>query len=106
MGAVGSVRAAQGLRIVHAAWRGRRVDARGLPPRGVERARVPGVRCVRGGAGSGAVPAPDKDGGWEEPETGRCTTRLRGGRVVVGLARKDGVGEPPHPLRVRRTAEG
>ncbi|WP_344054645.1 hypothetical protein [Streptomyces thermoalcalitolerans] len=52
------------------------------------------------------MPAPDKDGGWEEPETGRCTTRLRGGRVVVGLARKDGVGEPPHPLRVRRTAEG
>ncbi|MFB7516512.1 glycoside hydrolase family 31 protein [Streptomyces sp. NPDC056144] len=35
----GSVR---GLRTVRAAWRRRRTDARGLPPRGAERARVPG----------------------------------------------------------------
>ncbi|AXG76802.1 glycoside hydrolase family 31 protein [Streptomyces paludis] len=39
MKAVGSVR---GLRSVRSAWRGRRADALGLPPRGPERARVPG----------------------------------------------------------------
>ncbi|MFD9036089.1 glycoside hydrolase family 31 protein [Streptomyces sp. NPDC059567] len=32
----------QGLRAVRAAWRQRRTDAWGLPPRGTERARVPG----------------------------------------------------------------
>ncbi|MEU6987721.1 glycoside hydrolase family 31 protein [Streptomyces sp. NPDC046324] len=32
----------QGLRAVRSAWRQRRTDARGLPPRGAERARVPG----------------------------------------------------------------
>ncbi|WP_329276529.1 glycoside hydrolase family 31 protein [Streptomyces sp. NBC_00691] len=36
----GSVR---GLRTVRAAWRQRRTDAWGLPPRGAERARVPGL---------------------------------------------------------------
>ncbi|QKW26545.1 glycosyl hydrolase [Streptomyces seoulensis] len=41
--AVGSAGAAQGVRTVRAAWRRRRADARGLPPRGAERARVPGV---------------------------------------------------------------
>ncbi|MFI1940412.1 TIM-barrel domain-containing protein [Streptomyces purpureus] len=35
----GSVR---GLRAMRSAWRQRRTDARGLPPRGAERARVPG----------------------------------------------------------------
>ncbi|WP_189832240.1 glycoside hydrolase family 31 protein [Streptomyces zaomyceticus] len=39
MKAFGSV---QGLRTVRAAWRQRRTDAWGLPPRGAERARVPG----------------------------------------------------------------
>ncbi|MGW5781499.1 glycoside hydrolase family 31 protein [Streptomyces sp. NPDC003863] len=33
----------QGLRAVRAAWRRRRTDAWGLPPRGAERARVPGL---------------------------------------------------------------
>ncbi|MYS08609.1 glycosyl hydrolase, partial [Streptomyces sp. SID6041] len=32
----------QGLRTVRTAWRRRRTDAWGLPPRGAERARVPG----------------------------------------------------------------
>lgn len=48
---VGSGRAAQGLRTVRAAWRRRRIDAAGLPPRGAERARVPGQV-------QGAVPGP------------------------------------------------
>ncbi|MBO0514853.1 hypothetical protein, partial [Streptomyces beijiangensis] len=38
--AVGTV---QGLRAVRSAWRRQRTDARELPPRGAERARVPGV---------------------------------------------------------------
>ncbi|MGW5423645.1 glycoside hydrolase family 31 protein [Streptomyces sp. NPDC003943] len=33
----------QGLRAVRSAWRQRRADARALPPRGAERARVPGA---------------------------------------------------------------
>ncbi|MGW8768283.1 glycoside hydrolase family 31 protein [Streptomyces sp. NPDC055815] len=33
----------QGLRVVRSAWRQRRTDAWGLPPRGAERARVPGL---------------------------------------------------------------
>ncbi|MBT2504916.1 glycosyl hydrolase [Streptomyces sp. ISL-98] len=36
------VSSVQGLRAVRAAWRRRRTDAWGLPPRGAERARVPG----------------------------------------------------------------
>ncbi|MCT7354946.1 glycosyl hydrolase [Streptomyces sp. 15-116A] len=56
MKAVGSVGAAQGLRTVRAAWRRRRADATGLPPRGVERARVPGVvREVTPGPGGGIL---------------------------------------------------
>ncbi|MEV8593978.1 glycoside hydrolase family 31 protein [Streptomyces sp. NPDC052012] len=56
MKSVGSVRAAQGLRTVRAAWRRRRADATGLPPRGVERARVPGVvREVTPEPGGGIV---------------------------------------------------
>ncbi|MFH9014594.1 glycoside hydrolase family 31 protein [Streptomyces sp. NPDC017943] len=54
--AVASVGAAQGVRTVRAAWRRRRVDATGLPPRGAERARVPGtVRDVEPGPGGGVV---------------------------------------------------
>ncbi|MET7292498.1 glycoside hydrolase family 31 protein [Streptomyces griseoloalbus] len=54
--AVGSVGAAQGLRTVRAAWRRRRADATGLPPRGPERARVPGtVREVEPGLGGGLI---------------------------------------------------
>ncbi|MFF3775241.1 glycoside hydrolase family 31 protein [Streptomyces sp. NPDC002232] len=34
---------AQGVRAVRSAWRRRRADASGLPPRGPERARVPGL---------------------------------------------------------------
>ncbi|MFD7704619.1 glycoside hydrolase family 31 protein [Streptomyces caelestis] len=53
---VGSVGAAQGLRTVRAAWRRRRADATGLPPRGPVRARVPGtVREVEPGVGGGLV---------------------------------------------------
>ncbi|MFF0364910.1 glycoside hydrolase family 31 protein [Streptomyces sp. PDY-4] len=53
---VGSVGAAQGLRTVRAAWRRRRADAIGLPPRGPERARVPGtLREVEPGLGGGLL---------------------------------------------------
>ncbi|GAB3176610.1 glycoside hydrolase family 31 protein [Streptomyces incanus] len=53
---VGSVRTIQGLRTVRAAWRRRRADATGLPPRGAERARTPGpVREVDPGPGGGVV---------------------------------------------------
>lgn len=53
---VGSVGAARGLRTVRAAWRRRRADAAGLPPRGTERARTPGqVREVEPGPGGGVV---------------------------------------------------
>ncbi|MFF8476886.1 TIM-barrel domain-containing protein [Streptomyces sp. NPDC015414] len=52
----GSGRAAQGLRTVRAAWRRRRIDAAGLPPRGAERARVPGrVRGAEPGPGGGLI---------------------------------------------------
>ncbi|CAL9639382.1 hypothetical protein SUDANB105_06307 [Streptomyces sp. enrichment culture] len=54
--AVGSVGAAQGWRTVRAAWRRSRADAAGLPPRGVERARVPGVlRGAEPGPGGGIL---------------------------------------------------
>ncbi|MER7933368.1 MULTISPECIES: glycoside hydrolase family 31 protein [unclassified Streptomyces] len=53
---VGSRKAAQGLRTVRAAWRRRRIDAAGLPARGVERARVPGpVREAVPGPGGGVI---------------------------------------------------
>ncbi|WP_334665790.1 hypothetical protein, partial [Streptomyces cyaneofuscatus] len=50
---VGSVR---GLRTVRAAWRRRSADARALPPRGAERARVPGALVgAEPGPGGGVV---------------------------------------------------
>ncbi|MFC9249044.1 glycoside hydrolase family 31 protein [Streptomyces sp. NPDC057136] len=50
---VGSV---QGLRTVRTAWRHRRADARALPPRGAERARVPGLLTgAKPGPGGGVV---------------------------------------------------
>ncbi|WP_330456611.1 glycoside hydrolase family 31 protein [Streptomyces sp. NBC_00820] len=53
---VGSGRAAQGLRTVRSAWRRRRIDAAGLPPRGAERARVPGqVLSAEPGPGGGVI---------------------------------------------------
>ncbi|MEU9977271.1 glycoside hydrolase family 31 protein [Streptomyces sp. NPDC051014] len=53
---VGSRKAAQGLRTVRAAWRRRRIDAAGLPARGVERARVPGpVQEAVPGPGGGVI---------------------------------------------------
>ncbi|MFF9091275.1 glycoside hydrolase family 31 protein [Streptomyces sp. NPDC014991] len=53
---VGSGWAARGVRTVRGAWRGRRVDAAGLPPRGPELARVPGqVRGVEPGPGGGLI---------------------------------------------------
>ncbi|MGW2697381.1 glycoside hydrolase family 31 protein [Streptomyces sp. NPDC001296] len=54
--AVGSGGAVQGLRTVRAAWRRRRTDATGLPRRGAERARVPGlVQSAEPGPGGGVV---------------------------------------------------
>ncbi|MBY8345642.1 MULTISPECIES: glycoside hydrolase family 31 protein [Streptomyces] len=54
--AVGSAGAAQGLRTVRAAWRRKRVDSAALPPRGAERARVPGtVQEVEPAPGGGIV---------------------------------------------------
>ncbi|WP_329215392.1 glycosyl hydrolase [Streptomyces sp. NBC_01485] len=56
MKAVGSAGAAQGLRTVRAAWRRRRADATGLPVRGPERARVPGlVQEAEPGPGGGTL---------------------------------------------------
>ncbi|MER6789939.1 TIM-barrel domain-containing protein [Streptomyces sp. NPDC000658] len=56
MKAVGSAGAAQGLRTVRASWRRRRADAAGLPARGAERARVPGlIQEVRPGPGGGTL---------------------------------------------------
>ncbi|MFB7336685.1 glycoside hydrolase family 31 protein [Streptomyces adustus] len=53
---VGSAGAAQRLRTMRAAWRRRRTDAVGLPPRGVERARVPGpVQSAEPGPGGGTL---------------------------------------------------
>ncbi|MFI6062470.1 glycoside hydrolase family 31 protein [Streptomyces sp. NPDC051286] len=50
---VGSVR---GLRTVRSAWRRQRADARALPPRGAERARVPGLLVgAEPGPGGGVV---------------------------------------------------
>ncbi|MEU2555221.1 glycoside hydrolase family 31 protein [Streptomyces sp. NPDC013313] len=52
----GSGRAAHGFRTVRAAWRRRRIDAAGLPPRGAERARVPGlVQGAEPGPGGGLI---------------------------------------------------
>ncbi|GHJ39005.1 glycoside hydrolase family 31 protein [Streptomyces sp. TS71-3] len=48
--------AAGGLRTLRAAWRRRRTDSAGLPPRGPERARVPGAMTgVEPGPGGGVV---------------------------------------------------
>ncbi|MEU5593941.1 TIM-barrel domain-containing protein [Streptomyces sp. NPDC020298] len=53
---VSSTGVAQGLRAVRAAWRRKRADAVGLPPRGAERARVPGpVRGAEPGPGGGVI---------------------------------------------------
>ncbi|MDL2080205.1 glycoside hydrolase family 31 protein [Streptomyces sp. GXMU-J15] len=53
---VGSLGTAQGLRTVRAAWRRWRADAVGLPPRGPERARVPGVvQSAEPGPGGGVL---------------------------------------------------
>ncbi|MFJ6647293.1 TIM-barrel domain-containing protein [Streptomyces sp. NPDC091290] len=56
MKAVGAAGAAHAVRTLRAAWRTRRADAAGLPPRGPERARVPGtVQEVRPGPGGGVI---------------------------------------------------
>lgn len=53
---VKTVGSAQGLRTLRSAWRRQRTDARGLPARGVERARVPGpVVGAEPGPGGGVV---------------------------------------------------
>ncbi|MEU3780532.1 TIM-barrel domain-containing protein [Streptomyces sp900129855] len=53
---VGPAGAGRGLRTVRAAWRRRRADAAGLPVRGPERARVPGlVQEVEPGPGGGTL---------------------------------------------------
>ncbi|MFE0475834.1 TIM-barrel domain-containing protein [Streptomyces sp. NPDC058947] len=54
--AVASVGATQGVRTVRAAWRRRKADATGLPARGAERARVPGlIQEVEPGLGGGVL---------------------------------------------------
>lgn len=54
--AVGSGGPVHGLRTVRAGWRRWRADAAGLPPRGAERARVPGaVQGAEPGPGGGVV---------------------------------------------------
>lgn len=54
--AVASVGATQGVRTVRAAWRRRKADATGLPARGAERARVPGlIQEVEPGPGGGVL---------------------------------------------------
>ncbi|MFF6843810.1 glycoside hydrolase family 31 protein [Streptomyces tanashiensis] len=76
--------AAQGLRAVRSAWRQRRTDAWGLPPRGAERARVPGLAV-------GAEPAP----GGGTVRFARSTLRIcvsSGGTVFWGW---DGAGPLP-----------
>lgn len=56
MKAVRSAGAAHGLRTVRASWRRRRADASGLPPRGPERARVPGpMQGAQPGPGGGTL---------------------------------------------------
>ncbi|WP_413756261.1 glycoside hydrolase family 31 protein [Streptomyces sp. MMBL 11-3] len=55
MKAVGSAGAGRGLLTVRAAWRRRRTDALGLPPRGAERARVPGLVVSAESAPGGGV---------------------------------------------------
>ncbi|MFC9342794.1 TIM-barrel domain-containing protein [Streptomyces sp. NPDC057021] len=88
----GSVR---GLRTVRAAWRQRRTDAWGLPPRGAERARVPGPA-------SGAEAAP----GGGTVRFARSSLRIRvssGGTVFWGWDGADPLpsyalaGEAPEP---------
>ncbi|MFJ8666641.1 glycoside hydrolase family 31 protein [Streptomyces sp. NPDC093600] len=85
----------QGLRAVRAAWRQRRADARGLPPRGRERARVPGP------VGE-AVPAP----GGGTVHFARSALRISvsaGGTVFWGWDGAEPLpsyalaGEPPEP---------
>ncbi|MEV1046640.1 glycoside hydrolase family 31 protein [Streptomyces sp. NPDC049916] len=89
---VGSVR---GLRTVRSAWRRRSADARALPARGAERARVPG-------AATGAEPGP----GGGVVRFARSELRIRvsvGGAVFWGwdgvepLPSYGVVGEPPAP---------
>ncbi|WP_330341259.1 glycoside hydrolase family 31 protein [Streptomyces sp. NBC_00557] len=56
MSGVGAGRAARRLRTVRAAWRRRRIDAAALPPRGAERARVPGrLESTEPGPGGGLI---------------------------------------------------
>ncbi|GGV11099.1 glycosyl hydrolase [Streptomyces litmocidini] len=74
----------QGLRAVWSAWRQRRTDVWGLPPRGAERARVPGLAV-------GAEPAP----GGGTVRFARSSLRIRvssGGTVFWGW---DGAGPLP-----------
>ncbi|MFE2431230.1 glycoside hydrolase family 31 protein [Streptomyces sp. NPDC059373] len=81
---VRSVGSANGLRAVRAAWRRARIDARDLPRRGPERARVPG-------AAAGADPLP----GGGVVRFARSSLRVRvavGGAVFCGW---DGAGAEP-----------
>ncbi|HZF91379.1 TIM-barrel domain-containing protein [Streptomyces sp.] len=89
--AVGSVGAAQGLRTVRAAWRRERADVAGLPRRGAERARVPGVlESAEPGPGGGTL------------RFGRSELRITvtvGGAVFWGW---DGAGPEPSYALVGR----
>ncbi len=102
--AVGSRGAARGLRTVRAAWRRQRADARGLPRRGAERARVPGP-CRRG-AGAGrrrrplrALRAAGRGRGERRGVLGlgrgrtRAVVRARGPAARAGPAGRAGAGQ-------------
>ncbi|CAL9381349.1 glycoside hydrolase family 31 protein [Streptomyces sp. enrichment culture] len=60
---------------------------------------------ARGRTGGGLV-VPDSGEGWQEPEIERYVSRWEGRRVVVRREGEDGVGAPPHPVRLRGVADG
>ncbi|MFE4969327.1 glycoside hydrolase family 31 protein [Streptomyces sp. NPDC056660] len=55
---------------------------------------------ARGRTGGGLF-VPDAGDGWDEPEIERYVARWEGRRVVVRREGDNGVGEPPHPVRIR-----
>ncbi|MFG3021320.1 glycoside hydrolase family 31 protein [Streptomyces sp. NPDC048254] len=55
---------------------------------------------ARGRTGGGLF-VPDTGDGWDEPEIERYVARWEGRRVVVRREGDNGVGEPPHPVRIR-----
>jgi alpha-glucosidase len=62
--------------------------------------RLEGWAPARGRTGGGLF-VPDAGDGWDEPEIERYVARWEGRRVVVRREGDNGVGEPPHPVRIR-----